>query len=104
MILDLAAVDARAVPDRHIVADDARILIRDVQTREILNIGADADRDIVDIAARDNPRPEARVLPEPYVAREKYLRRDKRLLVNLRRDAVKRGESVSFECKHGCPF
>ena len=104
VILDLTAVNACAVSDRHIVADDARVLIRDMQTREILDVRTDADRDIVDIAARDHARPETRVLPKPHIAREEDLRGDKRLRVNLRRDAVKAGEAVPFECKHYDPF
>ena len=104
VILDLTAVNACAVSDRHIVADDARVLIRDMQTREILDVRTDADRDIVNIAACSNPRPEARVLSEPHITREEHLRRDERLLVNLRRNAVKGMESVSFECKHSSSF
>ena len=104
MILNHAAVDACTVPDRHIVSDDARIVVRNVQTGKILDIGADPDGDIVHITACDDPRPEARVLTDAHIAGEKHLRRNERLLVNLRCDAMKRRESVSFERKHKRPF
>ena len=104
MVLDLAAVDAGAVPDGHIVSDDARVVVRNVQAAEVLDVRTDADGDVVYIAACDDTRPETGVLPNAHITREEYLRGDERLLVNLRRDAVKTGESIPLKCKHRISF
>ena len=89
MVADLRAMHDSAVPDRHIVADDARSVIRHMKADEILHIRALADRDVIHIAARNNARPKARILRDAHIARKKHLRCDESLLINLRLDAMK---------------
>ena len=89
MVADLRAMHDSAVPDRHIVADDARSVIRHMKADEILHIRALADRDVVHIAACNDARPKARILRDAHIARQEHLRRDEGLLVNLRLDAMK---------------
>ena len=89
MVADLRAVHDGAVADRHIIADDARIVVRHMKADEILHIRALADRDVIHIAARNDTRPKARILRDAHIARKEHLRRDECLLVNLRLDAMK---------------
>ena len=67
-ILDGAAMHDRAVSDRHIVADDGWMgITHDMDEGEVLNIGARADADGVDVASHDHVHPHAALWPEMHV-------------------------------------
>ena len=58
-VLDRAAVDDGRVPDRHVVANHRRMRVaHHVDERQILNIGAGADADAVDVAPHHHVHPD----------------------------------------------
>jgi hypothetical protein len=64
-----AGVDDGAMPDRDVLADDARDARRDVKQREILHVGVAPHRDVrLLVSAHDGAGPDAHALVEGDVA------------------------------------
>ena len=58
-ILDGAAMNHRRMPDGHLVTDDGRMrLPHHVHHRQILDIGALADANVIHVAANDDVHPD----------------------------------------------
>ena len=67
--LDGAAVQRDGVAYRDVVAEDERVFVlHDVEDGAVLNVGAGADADVVDVAADDAERPHAGVFADDHVA------------------------------------
>src|SRR5579884_1272864 len=67
--LDGAAVQRDGMADGDFVAKDQRVFVaHDVEDRAVLNVGARADANVVDVAAHDNHRPDARVFADDHVS------------------------------------
>src|SRR5438876_6806295 len=68
---DVAAVQGNTVADGDVVAEDQRIFVaHDVKDRAVLDIGARADADVVDVAADHRAGPDAGVFADDHVADE----------------------------------
>ncbi len=66
---DGAAVQGDGVADGDVVAEDERVLVaHDVEDAAVLNVGAGADADVVDVAADYGAGPDAGVFADDYVA------------------------------------
>lgn len=89
MILNGTGMDAGAVPDSDIIANDAGIVIRHMQTDQILYIRTFTDGDVVHIASGHDARPYTRILSDPNIAGKEYLRSHKRIRIDLRDFSVK---------------
>jgi len=75
LVFDPTAVQGDMMADGDVIADDQRCALRigfafmgDVQHREVLNIAAFSDNDMVHVAADDRARPHRCALAEGYVA------------------------------------
>src|SRR5208282_1310738 len=67
--LDGAAVECDGVADSDVVAEDEGVLVaHDVEDAAVLNVGASADTDVVDVATNHGAGPDARVLADNHVA------------------------------------
>ena len=89
MILDLTAVQAGTVTNRHIVADNAWLIVCYMETGKILHIRTLTDRDVRNVAACYDTRPDTRVLCNANIAGQEGFFCDKCLFINLRLDAMK---------------
>jgi hypothetical protein len=68
---DVAAVQGDAVADGDVVAEDQRIFVaHDVEDRAVLDIGARADANIVDVAPDHRAGPDTGVFADDHVADE----------------------------------
>src|ERR1044072_5907004 len=68
---DRAAVERDGMAHRDVIVEDERILVlHHVQDGTVLNIGAGADADVVDVTADNAERPNAGVFPNDHVADE----------------------------------
>ena len=67
--LDGAAVERDGVADGDVVAEDERVLVaHDVEDATVLNVGARANADVVDVAANHGAGPDTRVFADDHVA------------------------------------
>src|SRR5580658_9451141 len=67
--LDGASVERDGVADGDVVAEDERVLVaHHVQNAAVLNVGASADADVVDVAANHGAGPDAGVFANDDVA------------------------------------
>ena len=60
-------MDDGAMANSHVIADNARILIGEVQHGVVLNVRVVADDDAIDVAAKDRVIPDAGIIPNRYV-------------------------------------
>jgi len=56
------------MPNRDVVADHARMIVRDMADAEILNVRVMTDNDAVDVAPQHAAKPDARLLADLHVA------------------------------------
>lgn len=89
MVFNLTAMYAGAVADGHIIADDAGIVISDVQADKILDIAAFSDGNIIHVAPRHDAGPEAGFFRDADIAVQMDAGSDERIIVDLRRDSLK---------------
>src|SRR5271168_946490 len=68
-VLDGAAVERYRVAYRDVVAEDERVLVaHDVEDAAVLDVGAGADADVVNVTANHAAGPDAGVFADDYVA------------------------------------
>src|SRR5262249_49398979 len=68
LVADVACVNDRAVADRRVVAHSHAVVVGQVHHREVLEVGALADDDRIDVAAQHAAVPHAALRAERYVA------------------------------------
>src|SRR5699024_12812420 len=68
VVADGAAMQHGLVTDRHALADIERKAFVGMQNAVILNIGARADNEVVDVAAQHRVEPDANILAQHYAA------------------------------------
>src|SRR6185295_6577059 len=83
--VDGAAMDDRAMPDGHLLGDDGRPLgVRDVDGAVVLDVGAGADADEVDVAADGGAVPDGTVVAELHIADDRGVLGDENTLAEAR--------------------
>src|SRR3546814_3328755 len=94
MVVQLAPVDHRQMPDQHIVADLGAVQPgRDMDDAAVLNVGAVPDRDEVHVPAHDAIIPDAGFLADSDVADDSAAGRDERAARDRRRYSAKGQDS-----------
>ncbi len=89
LTLEPAAVDDALMANEHVVADErAESATRHMNDGPVLDIGARADADAVDVAASNTVEPEARALADLHIADHVRAGRDERAFVDCRQDAA----------------
>ena len=92
-VVDRAGVDDRAVADRDQFADDRRIIVGEMDDGAVLNIGARADDDAVNVAAQNGAIPDARFFAERDVANDGGVGNNKRARMQTRTETKAFGEA-----------
>ena len=86
--------------DCYIIADDAGIVVSHMKANQILDVGAFADGNIIDISPGNDAGPQAGVLGDTDISVEGNLGRHESVLVDLRLFSFIRS---TLECIHRNP-
>ena len=83
------------MPDGDVVADEAGVIVREVQHRVVLDVGVMPDDDAVDVATQHRVIPNAGVIAERHVAHDHRRARDIHAATERRFFAEERVELLS---------